>query len=147
MSDIGVLSQDYENTAELFRAINQAVILVKKRFYRLAGAAQVSDQQLSEARQSLSRIINELIAELEITSEDPAEQDDQELGEIPAFLVRRIQEKHQGDLQWYLKDLHTIHQTLISEEPITEEQIGYLDELCEQFDAETSALHRRLWRK
>jgi hypothetical protein len=31
MSDIGVLSQDYQHTAELFSAINRSVILFKKR--------------------------------------------------------------------------------------------------------------------
>ncbi len=148
MSDIGVLSQDYENTAELFRAINQAVILVKKRFYNLAGAAQVSDQQLDAARQSLARIINELIAKLEAPAGgDTTEYDEEEPTGIPAFLVRRIEEKHQGNLNWYLEDLRALRRTLDYEEPFTEEQIRYLDELCEQFDAETSALHRRLWRK
>jgi hypothetical protein len=148
MSDIGVLSQDYQNTAELFRAINQAVILVKKRFYQLTGATQVSDQQLGQARQSLARIINELIASLDApTGDDTVERDEEEPPGIPAFLVRRIGEKHQGDLQWYLEDLRALRHTLDYEEPFTEEQIRYLDELCEQFDAETSALHRRLWRK
>jgi hypothetical protein len=148
VSDIGVLSQDYQTTAELFRAINQAVILVKKRFYNLAGAAQVSDQQLDDARQSLARIINELIARLEAPAgDDTIEYDEEEPAGIPGFLVRRIEEKHQGTLNWYLRDLRSLRHTLDDEEPFTEEQIRCLDELCEQFDAETSALHRRLWRK
>src|SRR5262245_14685770 len=96
MSDIGVLSQEYQNTAEWFRAINQAVILVKKRFYNLAGAAEVSDRQLGGARQSLARIINELIAKLEAPAgDDTIEYDEEEPTVIPAFLVRQ---RHQGAL-------------------------------------------------
>jgi hypothetical protein len=148
MSDIGVLSQDYQNTAELFRAINHAVILVKKRFYELTGAAQISDEQLGEARQSLARIIHELITNLEaVHVVKGVELDENESTAIPAFVVRRIEDKHQGDLQLYLEDLRALRRTLDCEELLTEEQIRYLDELCEQFDAETSALHRRLWRK
>jgi hypothetical protein len=152
MSDIGVLSQDYQNTADLFRAINQAVILVKKRFYELTGAAQVSDKQLSQARQSLAGIINELLDSLETRpgkdgAERPGESDEDEPAGIPAFLIRRIEGKHQGDLHLYLEDLRALHHTLDYDGILTEEQIGYLDELCEQFDAETSALHRKLWRK
>lgn len=148
MSDIGVLSQDYQNTADLFRAVNQAVILVKKRFYHLTGAVHVSDEQLAQARVSLARIVNELIATLEPTNHPEAvELDDDEPTGIPPFVVRRIEDKHRGDLQLYLEDLRVLGDTLDHEQLLTEEQIRYLDELCEQFDAETSALHRRLWRK
>ncbi len=145
MSDIGIISQDYQTTADLFRAINQSVILLKKKFYQLSGASQISDTEVRQAKNSLSRTVHELVARLKLP--DNEEPDDDELPSIPAFLVARLQEQHRGDLQWYLDDLQRLREALDYERPLTEEQIRLLDELCEQLDAERTALHRKLWRK
>jgi len=145
MSDIGTISQDYQTTADLFRAINQSVILVKKQFYHLSSATQISDAEMRQARRTLSDIVNTLVAGLE--APEKLDDEDEETPGVLAFLLSRIQEQHQGDLQWYLDDLQRLRETLDYEKPITEEQIRLLDELCEELDAETAALHRKLWRK
>ncbi|MBS1789708.1 MAG: hypothetical protein JST85_18430 [Acidobacteria bacterium] len=145
MSDIGTISQDYQTTADLFRAINQSVILVKKKFYHLSGALQISDLEIRQAKGGLSRIVHELISRLESPSIEEVGEDD--LPSVPTFLLRRIQEQHRGDMQWYLEDLRKLREALDYEQTVTEEQIQLLDELCEQLDAERTALHRKLWRK
>jgi rubrerythrin len=145
MSETGIISQEYENTAELFRAINQSVIVLKKKHFNLTGAAQVTSGDLSEARKLLTDLLRQLIEKLEhepsvLMTEDTSLQ-------VPPFFIKRLQERHSGEMQWYLKDLRELLQALEEGRPLTGNLITYLDELCGQLDAETTAIHRRLWRK
>lgn len=145
MSETGIISQEYENTAELFRAINESVIVLKKKHFNLTGAAQVTTEDISEARKLLTDLLRQLIEELEhepsaLVTEDTSLQ-------VPPFFIKRLQERHSGEMQWYLKDLRELLQALEEERPLTGDLITYLDELCGQLDAETTAIHRRLWRK
>jgi hypothetical protein len=50
-------------------------------------------------------------------------------------------------MQWYVDDLREVMKAVEGERPLTGDLIGHLDELCGQLDAETTAIHRRLWRK
>ena len=145
MSDIGILSQDYQTSADIFRTLNHAVILLKKRFYHLAGDSQITEQDLRNAKRSLSGFVNSLVSSLEATGE--GEEIDGEDNPVPSFLVHRIREKHKANLSWYVDDLRELLRLLDYEPSLTEDQIHQLDELCEQVDAETTALHRKLWRK
>lgn len=145
MSETGIISQEYQNTAELFRAINQSVIVLKKKHFNLTGAAQLTTEALSEARKLLSDLLRQLIEKLDHDS-SVLPTDDNSL-QVPPFFIKRLQERHSGEMQWYLQDLQKLLKALEEERPLTDELVSYLDELCGQLDAETTAIHRRLWRK
>lgn len=145
MSETGIISQEYQNTAELFRTINQSVIVLKKKHFNLNGAAQLSTKDISEARRLLSDLLRQLIEKLSDDSSTLLTDDDSL--QVPLFFIKRLQERHSGEIQWYLQDLQKLLKALEEGQPLTEELIAYLDELCGQLDAETTAIHRRLWRK
>jgi hypothetical protein len=66
--------------------------------------------------------------------------------QVPPFFVKRLQERHGNEMEWYLDDLRDLRTAVREAKPLTNESISHLDELCSQLDAETSAIHRRLWR-
>jgi hypothetical protein len=149
MSETGIISQEYENTAELFRAINESVIVLKKKHFNLTGAAQVTSEDLSGARKLLTDLLRQLIEELENEPSAPVSAAGTEGTslQVPPFFIKRLQERHSGAMQWYLNDLRALLQALEEGRPLTRDLLSYLDELCGQLDAETTAIHRRLWRK
>lgn len=144
MSEIGIVSQEYQTSAELFHLINESVITLKKRHFNLTGAAQVSDEQANRSNRLLVDFLKHLIRKLE--NPTSAETISPQI-EISPFFVKRLQEKYGGSLEWYVEDLEGLLAGIEGEGSLSSEQIKYLDELCGQLDAETTALHRRMWRK
>ena len=144
MSETGVISQEYSSTAELFRMINQSVIILKKMHFNLAGAANVTPEQLREARELLTQLLGQLIEVLHSQKSQLASDDDRL--QVPPFFVKRLQDRHGNEMEWYLDDLRELLAAIRDATPLTDELISHLDELCGQLDAETSAIHRRLWR-
>ena len=47
MSEIGIISQEYKNTAGLFQKINQAVIVLKKDFYE---SNSITSETINDAK-------------------------------------------------------------------------------------------------
>lgn len=145
MSETGIISQEYQNSADLFRDINQSVIALKKRHFNLAGATRITGEEMSGAKRMLVAVLRRLIERLEPQSS--ARDADDGSVQIPPFFLKRLQERHSGEIQWYVEDLREVAQAIEEERPLTDDLIARLDELCGQLDAETTAIHRRLWRK
>ncbi|HYX27305.1 MAG TPA: hypothetical protein VE863_01965 [Pyrinomonadaceae bacterium] len=144
MSETGVISQEYYSTAELFRTINQSIIILKKKHFNLAGAASVTPEQLLQAGELLTQLLGQVIDALHSQQPQLASDDDQL--QVPPFFIKRLQERHSSEMEWYLDDLRELLVAIRDEKPLTDDLITHLDELCGQLDAETSAIHRRLWR-
>lgn len=144
MSETGIISQEYYSTAELFQTINQSIIILKKKHFKLAGAASVTSEQLREAGDLLTQLLGQLIDALHSqASQTPI--DDDRL-QVPPFFIKRLQERHGNEMNWYVDDLRELLVAIRDAKPLNEDLIAHLDELCGQLDAETSAIHRRLWR-
>lgn len=150
MSDTGVLSQEYKGNAELFRAMNDAIVLIKKWHFQLAGKSAIHKDKLLRARQLLSRLVDDIV----VTITDPeriptpaTESSEPEVPSVPLLFVNRLIELHRGNLEWYVQDLRELSAVLMSGGQIEPKSISYMDELCSQLDAETSAAYRRLWRR
>lgn len=144
MSETGVISQEYYSTAELFQTINQSIIILKKKHFNLAGAASVTPEQLREAGDLLAQLLGQLIGALH--SQQPQLASDDDRLQVPPFFIKRLQERHSNEMDWYLDDLRELLMTIRDAKPLNDDLIAHLDELCGQLDAETSAIHRRLWR-
>ena len=145
MSETGIISQEYQNTADLFRDINRAVVLLKKRHFRLSGATRITEQDLIEAKQLLVSVLRQVVAKL--GGENVCAESVGEPPEIPPFFLKRLYQRNQGTLAWYMEDLEELQRVLDEDRPLTEEMIKRLDELCGQLDAETTSIYRKLWRK
>jgi hypothetical protein len=145
MSETGIISQEYQNAADLFRDINRAVVILKKLHFKLSGASQITEQELLESRQLLASVLRQLVAKL--GKETPPAEGEIEQPQIPPLFLKRLYQKNQGTLDWYVEDLEELRRVLDEDGPLTEEMIKRLDELCGQLDAETTSIYRKLWRK
>jgi len=145
MSETGIISQEYQDTAELFRDINRSVMLLKKHHFQLSGAKQISDQDLLEARQLIASVLRQLVAKL--NKEVSFATEEKMSSRVPPFFLKRLRERHRGELQWYVEDLQELRLAIEDAQPLTDELIAHLDELCGQLDAETTSIYRKLWRK
>lgn len=144
MSETGVISQEYYSTAELFGTINESIITLKKKHFNLAGAKSITPQQLLEAGELLTQLLRQLIDALHSQQAHLGSEADRI--QVPPFFIKRLQERHGNEIEWYRDDLRELLVAIRDGKPLTEELIARLDELCGQLDAETSAIHRRLWR-
>jgi uncharacterized coiled-coil protein SlyX len=145
MSETGIISQEYQNAADLFRDINRAVVILKKRYFKLSGASQITEQESSDSRRLLVSVLRQLVAKL--GKESSPMEEKQETTQIPPFFLKRLYQRNQGTISWYVEDLEELCSVLDKDRQLTEEMIKQLDELCGQLDAETTSIYRKLWRK
>ena len=145
MSETGIISQEYQHAADLFRDINRAVVRLKKRYFGLSGASLITEAELLESRQLLARILRQLV--LSLGSDPSLSEGENESTQIPPLFLKRLYQRNQGTLTWYVEDLEKLQRVLEEDQPLTKEMITRLDELCGQLDAETTSIYRKLWRK
>lgn len=144
MSDVSVLSHEYKTSSELSRAINHALILLKKQQLGLLGAGPVSDEAVAGARRHLGDIVGAVAVLL--GAETPA-REAAAASRVPGVLVARLRSERRGDLDWYLQDLTRL--TGVLKDPATEvsaDALALLDQIAAAADAETSAVFRKLMR-
>lgn len=142
MSEIGIISQEYKNTAGLFQKINQAVIVLKKDFY---GSNGIASTAVKDAKSLLSNVLANILMQLGDNLADIVF--DGELISIPPFFINRLQENHQGDLEWYIEEIKELQLRLKENKVLDENSFNMLDEICGQLDAETSKLYRKMRRR
>ncbi|MEH2413303.1 hypothetical protein [Nostoc sp.] len=145
MSGIGIISQEYKSTANLFKNLNDYIILLKKHHFKLQSANKITAQEIITARNYLANILGQIVAQL--SDSNGVGEGEQNPSQVPPFFIKRLQEQHKGDISWYKNDLEEVQQGLVGDEPLTEKFIVHLDELCEQLDAETTRLYRKLRRR
>lgn len=142
MSEIGIISQEYKNTAGLFQKINQAVIVLKKDFH---GSNTITSTTVKDAKSLLSNVLANILMQLGDNLADLVF--DGELISIPPFFISRLQENHQGDLEWYIEEIKELQLMLKKNEVLNHNSLDILDEICGQLDAETSKLYRKMRRR
>lgn len=145
MSGIGVISQEYKSTANLFKTLNESIMLLKKYHYQLKSAEDITVEELSAAKESLADILGQVITQLD--DDYFSEENEQYSSQIPPFFIKRLQEKHKGEIDWYKEDLKEVQEILANGQQLRDKFIKRLDELCEQLDAETTRLYRKLRRR
>lgn len=140
MSDIGALSQEYANAAELSRSLNDATIMVKRQAFDLPGGASVASDDLAESRQFLATIVAAIADALESTNAAAA---------APVWadvLAARLQGKHRGEIAYFVDDLRRLNSALAASAPVGDHEISTLDEIATTAGEETSQVFRRLIR-
>ncbi len=145
MSDLGTLSNHYKSSAELTKELNQAVVALKKKFYDLIGAQDISEERLDSYRRYLVEILNTLLVEFNPDAQEGKEAYQQL---VPASILDRIYEAHKGTMAHYIEDLTEVRRRLLQEgKGITETDIQLLDELAATAGLDTSEVFRKMWRK
>ncbi len=145
MSDVSMLSHEYQTASELSELINRALLVLKKE--RLG----LMEWQSTDAA-SFVRDRNQLISVLETIRallDNPASTAIAagHATRIPGTLVARIREERRGDLPYYLEDVEQAAERLRHNISTTDRDLTLLDELAAAADAETSGVFRQLMRK
>lgn len=141
MSDMSSLSHEYASTTDFSRQINQAVLLLKKRYLRGEPAVQRSEE-LKAARRLVQQTVRALLHRL--GSEPTAGADEESL---PEDVVLRIEERQRGNLDYFTQDLANLAQRFANDAPLGTDELALLDSICEAADASASATFRKLWRR
>ena len=145
MSDLGTLSNHYKSSAELTKELNQAVVALKKKFYDLSGAQDISEERLFSYRRYLVEILNTLLVEFNTDAQEDKEAYQQL---VPASIIDRVYKAHKGTMAHYIEDLTEVkHRLLQDGKEITEADIQLLDELTATAGLDASEVFRKMWRK
>jgi hypothetical protein len=142
MSDMSSLSHEYASAADFSRALNEAVLLLKKRFAHAERDAETD--ALRHAVHRLREILSNLLRRLADAGEARDEQ-----GEvvIPEDVLARIVEEHRGELAYFREDIERLVAVLAENARLERKDFDVLDAICEAADASASATFRKLWRR
>ena len=146
MSSLGTLSHHYTSSADLAKAVNQAVTALKQQFYGIVTSSQgISEAQTTANRRYLAELLTTLLNELEPNSDVT---ENEELSPIPASIVERLRQEHQGIMAHYIEDVTFTRDRLIHDDQILDEDdIKLLDGLAATASLDTTEVFRRMWRK
>jgi hypothetical protein len=148
VSDVSVLSHEYQTASDLSRTLNEALIILKKTRLALPGAEAITTEERERSRHCLANILDtllELLAPADSRRRSSAAEPDVQ---IPGALVAQLRAERQGDLAYYLEDLeHLAERLRAGVHVLTEQDLSRLDELAAVADAEASSVFRRLMRK
>jgi hypothetical protein len=142
MSDMSSLSHEHASSADFSRQINDAVLLLKRR-YLGTGAPNIEEQKLREATDFLRRTLQTLLGRLasDVSRRSPD-------GEpIPEDVLSRIESQHRGVAEYFHQDLTRVEGALTSRASLDRGDLELLDSICKAADASASATFRKLWRR
>jgi hypothetical protein len=142
MSDMSSLSHEHASSADFSRQINDAVLLLKRR-YLGTGASSIEEHKLSEAGEFLRRTLLTLLERLaaDVSRRTPG-------GEpIPEDVLARIEAQHRGEAEYFRQDLTRVEGALSSSASLNRGDLDLLDSICKAADASASATFRKLWRR
>ncbi len=145
MSDVSVLSHEYQTASELTRSINDALITLKRVTLQLPGSSDIASDTLRAGADHLAQIVETLISLLDpaaeacVTGAVPSR--------IPRSLVGRLQRDRRGDLPYYVDDLRHLASCLRTKSlQLTDPQLALLDQLAAAAEGEAAGVFRRLMR-
>jgi hypothetical protein len=146
MSDISLLSHEYNTTSEFSQKLNHALIQLKKHFLSLPGSEEISQEDIEQSRISISKILSCLITQVNPVK---ATEKTEESGiVVPGSLVSRIRQERGGDIAYFLEDLNHVSSKLLDfNKELTKEDLKIIDYISTVADEQTSKVFRRLMRK
>lgn len=149
MSDLGLLSHQYQELATLARQIRQWVMQIKQAYYHLPGseADDVQSDELPTAMTELARI-TEFLKDV-VGFENEGVWPDRWLAEPPLspVLVKRLHESHAFERPLYISQLALLTDHLKDDlDALTEKDLELLDDIALATNADVNAVFRRLMR-
>lgn len=142
MSDMSSLSHEYASVADFSRALNESVLLLKKRFAHVERDSKTDE--LRSAIHRLREILRTLLRRLADAGTTGGDQGDVA---IPEDVLARIVEEHRGELAYFREDIGRLVAVLTENAHLERKDFELLDAICEAADASASATFRKLWRR
>jgi len=147
MSDVGVISHEYQTASELAKKLNDALIVIKKVHYRLASSKKLSDEEISQSRQLLTDILHKLMTAFSAKVQKEVAVSPGEV-DLPSSLLQRIRIKQKPKIVYYLADLRKATEHLEKGiDHLTDEDLNLLDEMCAAADMQTATVFQKFWKE
>ena len=168
MSEIAFLAQRYNHISNLLEAVNHSVELLKISHYGLSGSEMITEEELSDARNYLVSVISTLIdkktanpfmmtgefaASLSQESDERLAtirhrsasilQDDERLHISPTH-YKHLHRQRKKTIKSHMERMKKLKSRLEKAQPLSEEALQELDQLCFDLDAEATKIFHRL---
>jgi hypothetical protein len=170
MGTTGMLSWQYRNISTLLRKVNRSVTLLKIRHYQLAGFEAIKEEELLEARQFLADVLSKMIdhsnsnpfknlgevtaslseasyftfANIKYRAAPFSETN--EYAQFPQHITKHARKKQKEASKATVAKLQSFHALLLEDQPLSEELIHCLDDLCLDLDAQATKMYQNLRR-
>jgi hypothetical protein len=146
MSDLSLLSHEYRQASELSKSISHTLILLKTLHYGLPFDSQkITIEQITNTRKNFADFLDTLA---KLFNSDEICNSVSMTKQISGTLIERLRKKHQGDLPYFLEDLHQVVGRLRQDSfKLTEEDFALMDQIAACADAESSNIFQRLMRQ
>jgi hypothetical protein len=147
MSDIGVISHEYERSSELAKKINDALMTIKKAHYGLPGSSVLPDEEISHSQQFLIDILRKFLVALSAKARVNVTEPSSEI-DLPGSLLQRIRTKQKPKLIYYLADLRKAAEHLEQGvDYLTDSDLILLDDMCAAIDIQTATIFQKFWKE
>lgn len=148
MTDLGLLSHQYQEFAELARRLRQDAAAIKIAFYNLPKEeSQESEVELAEAMRELAQVSEFLRDVIDVKDEGKWSEQWVAAPPIPSAIVERLRDAHENDRPLYVKKIGTLAQHLNGTvADLTEQDMSLIDEIVLAANADATAVFRRLMR-
>lgn len=149
MSDLGLLSHQYQELAALARQVRQWVMQIKQAYYHLP-SGEVHDAQSGDLPTAMTELarITEFLKDV-VGFENEGLWPDRWLTEppLPPVLVKRLHELHTFERPLYISQLALLTKHLKDDlDALTEKDLELLDGIALATNADVNAVFRRLMR-
>lgn len=147
MSDVGIISHEYQRSSELAKNINDALIVVKKAHYQLPSSSTLSEEEISRSQRFLINVLRKLSeafsAKARVNVTEPSSEID-----LPGSLLQRIRTKQKPKLIYYLADLRKAAEHLKQGvDYLTSSDLSLLDDMCAAIDIQTATIFQKFWKE
>lgn len=147
MSDIGVISYEYQRSSELAKKINDALIVVKKVHHQLPSSNVLSKEEISRSQQFLINVLRRLLQVFSAKVQVDVMETSSEI-DLPGSLLQRIRTKQKPKLIYYLADLRKAAEHLEQGgDHLTESDLSLLDDMCAAIDIQTATIFQKFWKE
>lgn len=147
MSDIGVISYEYQRSSELAEKINDALIVIKKAHYGLPSSSVLPDEEISRSQQFLVDVLRKFLEAFSTKTRVNVAEPSSEIY-LPGSLLQRIRTKHKPKLIYYLADLRKAAEHLEQGvDHLTDSDLSLLDDMCAAIDIQTATIFQKFWKE
>jgi hypothetical protein len=147
MSDLGLLSHQYQAMAELARQLRRDVLRIKRLYYGLPLPANDKETDIKASLAEFRRIVEFLGAVVPLAEEEPWPERWLDDPPLPSALVENLRKIHTLDAPQYIKTLKRLEQRLQQDiTALKEKDIFLLEEIAQSASADANTVFRRLMR-
>lgn len=143
MSDISVLSKQYDTLAKLFRTLNEAVLLLKKEILKgrktdITKLRVRDSSEIDKAQDVLKNFLDKIISMLnQGVSTEPS---------IPYSLVKELQTLCETE-PYFEEELRELHSRLSTFQELRQEDLEIIDKVLAVIESDREAVFHKLLRK